>query len=166
MIIWGSYDPVVSPSSHSVSISCGFCFHNNSGYTSLLFTAISWRTSSYLTWSAVIISFLMFSPIEPTHHTLPLLFILKNRCSFCHSSAQILQWPPQTSTVIDLPLSPLHLKVPSIHLPKLSLRGSPLHTFLGVPTFHPLLLRCPVTFLLPSLPVRPLPPFFQMLPPP
>lgn len=106
--------------------------------------------------SVIIISQLRFSPICPTHHTL--FFILKNRSSFCHSSAQKPPGAPCCPPLCHLPSSPLHKIVPNIRLSKLILQCPLLCSSLLFPIFHCLLLRFPITFLPLCLPVRVLPP--------
>lgn len=90
----------------------------------------------------------------------------KNWATFYHSLAQkpsVASPTTTTTTPFDLPLSPLHQRVPHIAFPNI-LRCSPFQMFLWFPISHPSLLRIQATFLLPPLPFRIPLPSFQTLP--
>ena len=138
MTILRSYDPAASASSHSVSVSCGFCFHSNSNFSSSLFSPPSSNEDSI--------------PLHPVcrHHPLTdvltdlshashtaMLFILENRSSR-HSSIQKPSASPCCPPRCDLPLHRLHKMIPHIHLSKFILQWPPLHSFLCfLPLFTP-----------------------------
>ena len=90
-----------------------------------------------------------------------MLLFLKNGSSFCHSSAPVPSAAPTARSSLwpATESSPLggsqHL--PSTHPPALTFAQLPVIFYLP----H-LLLKLPVTFLLPFLPVRMLPPSFQI----
>lgn len=144
-----SYDPIVTASSHLASMSHGFCFPNNSGYTFPLFS------QPFLRWGRHPLSLGLpsSSPNWCSHQSIPHTI----HCHSIHPKEQVevfvipcsnaLSSSPRPTTLFDLPSSPLQQRVSNIGLSKLMLQYCPLHIFLWRPNFHPLRLRIQITFL-------------------
>lgn len=131
-----SYDPAASASSHSVSVSCGFCFHSNSNFSSPLFSPPSSDEDSIPPSPSLLSSSDVLTDLSHASHTV-MLFILENRSSH-HSSIQKPSASPCCPPRCDLPWHRLHKMIPHIHLSKFILQWPPLHSFLCfLPPFTP-----------------------------
>lgn len=165
MIILRSHDLAASASSHSGSMSHRFCFHSNSGRTSLCFHRPSsdedFIFSHPVYHHRLLTDVLIILP--PTPLT-AIVFISKNRSSFCHYSAQKPSVAPTVHHILGRAIEgspPDGLQ----HLPsQIRPLALPFTYFPDISYLLPFPPENSNYFLLPYLPVRILLPSFQRLP--